>query len=76
MWYRSVSGKREMSARFVVVLEVCRQDSDQVGFVEHHDVIQTLTQDGANEAFDERSLPGRTITIASRPLRACDRRMN
>jgi len=38
--------------RLMVVLEVGGEDTDQVGFVEDNDMVQTFAADGADQAFD------------------------
>ena len=49
--------ERQVSARPVVVREVASQGTAEVLFAEDNDVIQTLTPDGADEAFREGVLP-------------------
>jgi energy-coupling factor transporter ATP-binding protein EcfA2 len=43
----------------VVVDEVPAQQATQMGFVRHHDVVETLAAEGADEPFDIRILPRR-----------------
>jgi hypothetical protein len=47
----SIPAQRQVSARPVVVREIASQDTAQVLFAEHYDVVQTLAPDGADEAF-------------------------
>ena len=49
-----------MSAGFVIVHEIACQDSPQVGFVEHDDMVDTLSADTADQAFNVRILPWRS----------------
>jgi len=53
-----VSAEREMRPRPVVVREVGSEESPQVPFVEHDDVIQALAANRADGALDVRILPG------------------
>jgi len=50
--------EREVRARLVVIGEIVGQDSAQVSFAEHENVIQTLAPDRADQAVGERILPG------------------
>ncbi len=50
--FGGIPGKRKMSPRLMVVLEVGGEDTDQVGFVEDNDMVQTFAADGADQAFD------------------------
>jgi len=53
-----VSAEREMRPRPVVVREAGSEESPQVPFVEHDDVIQALAANRADGALDVRILPG------------------
>ena len=59
-WLRCITFQRKMSAGFVIVREVDRKDSSQVGFVEHDDMVETVAADTAVQAFNVRILPGRS----------------
>jgi hypothetical protein len=52
-----VLGEGEVCSGTVVVDEVVAQQATQVGRVEHHDVIEALAAQGADEAFDIGILP-------------------
>ena len=54
-----VLAEREMRPRPVVVREVGAEETPQVPFVEHDDVIQALAAKRADDALDVRILPGR-----------------
>jgi hypothetical protein len=56
----SIFVEREVSAPVVVVVEVALEVAAQRAFVPHDDVIEALAPEGANHAFNERILPGRT----------------
>ena len=47
-----------MGARWMVIIEVTRQDSTQVSFAEDKDVVETLAADRTDQALGERILPG------------------
>ena len=50
--------EREVRARLVVIGEVVGQDSAQVSFAEHEDVVETLAPDRTDQALREGILPG------------------
>ena len=56
-WRGRVATERKMSAGFVAVREIARQNLRQVGFVEHDHVIQTLAPDQANQSLNVGALP-------------------
>ena len=60
VWYGCVALKRQMWARFVVVLEAGAEDAYQMGFIQQNDVAQTLSADRTDQAFHKRILPGRS----------------
>lgn len=55
---RVVLVEREVRARLMVIGEVAGQDSAQVWFAEHENVIQTLAADRSDQALRERIPPG------------------
>src|SRR5271163_4286679 len=59
--YRAALGtilaERKVRFRLVVILNVRRQYAAQVTLIEDDDVIETLTADRANDAFDVGVLP-------------------
>ena len=57
--YGGVLPKREMSADLVIVGCVVSQDPMQMCLAEHHDMIEALTPDRADEAFNMTILPRR-----------------
>jgi hypothetical protein len=57
---RRIFVKREVSPPLVIVNEVVLQVAAQRAFVPDDDVIEALTPKGADHAFHERILPGRT----------------
>ncbi len=44
----------------MIVREVARENSSQVGFVEHDDMVDALSADTADQAFNVRILPWRS----------------
>ncbi len=56
----SVAIQRKMRARLVIVRKVTRENSTQVIFAEHDDVVQALSPNGSNNPFNEWILPGRS----------------
>jgi hypothetical protein len=58
-WLRGVLLKGEVCAGPVVIDEVPAQQATQMGFVQHHDVVEALTAEGADEPFHVRILPRR-----------------
>ncbi len=44
----------------MIVREVARENSSQVGFVEHDDMVDALPADTADQAFNVRILPWRS----------------
>src|SRR3989442_9028852 len=56
----SILVQREVSPPLVIVNEVALQVAAQRAFVPHDDVIEALASEGADHAFHERILPGRT----------------
>jgi hypothetical protein len=52
--------QREVSAPLVIVGEVTPKVAVQRALVPHDDVIEALASDGADDAFDERTLPRTT----------------
>ena len=57
-WLRGVLLQGEVCSGPVVVDEVLAQQATQMGPVQHHDVVETLTAEGADETFRVRILPG------------------
>jgi hypothetical protein len=57
-WVGTVVVKRLVWPRGVVVGEIRAQDAAEMGLAENDDVIEALAADGADDAFDERILPG------------------
>src|SRR5262245_45040551 len=55
---RCVLVEGEVGAYLMVIAEVAGQDSTQVSFAQHEDVIQALAPDRTDQAFGERILPG------------------
>ena len=55
---RCVLVQGEVCSGTVVVEEIVAQQATQVGVVQHHDVVETLTAEGADETFRVRILPG------------------
>ena len=53
----SVLGERQMSAGAVVVVEVRREASMQMPFVQDNHVIEALSPDRSDHSFNERVLP-------------------
>src|SRR3989441_8316285 len=49
-----------MRARAVVVAEVAVQTTTEVSLIQHDHMVEELAADGADHAFDEGILPGRT----------------
>jgi hypothetical protein len=58
-WLRGVLLQGEVGAGPVVVDEVPAQQATQMGFVQHHDVVETLAAEGADEPFHVGILPRR-----------------
>jgi hypothetical protein len=56
---RGVLRQREVGAGPVVVDEVPAQQATQMGFVQHHDVVEALAAEGADEPFHVGILPRR-----------------
>ena len=56
---RGVLLQGEVGSGTVVVDEVVAQQATQVGLVQHHDVVEALAAQGADEAFHVRILPRR-----------------
>jgi hypothetical protein len=56
-WLRGILRQRKVGAGPVVVDEVLAQQAAQMGFVQHHDVVETLAAEGADETFHVRILP-------------------
>ncbi len=56
----SILLEREMRARAVVVAEVAVQTTTEVSLIQHDHMVEELAADGADHAFDEGILPGRT----------------
>ena len=57
-WLRGILLQGEVCSGPVVVDEVLAQQATQMGPVQHHDVVETLTAEGADETFRVRILPG------------------
>jgi hypothetical protein len=57
LWRILLQGK--VSRATLVVGEVVSQQVTQMGFVQHHDVVEILAAEGADEPFDIRILPRR-----------------
>ena len=51
-WLWGVLRQSEMGPGTVIVEEVVTAQATQMGFVQHHDVIEALAAYGADEAFD------------------------
>jgi hypothetical protein len=58
-WLRGVLLQGEVCPGPVVVDEVPAQQATQMGFVQHHDVVETLAAEGADEPFHVRILTRR-----------------
>jgi hypothetical protein len=58
-WLRGVLLQGQVCSGPVVVDEVLAQQATQMGFVQHHDVVETLAAEGADEPFHVRILPRR-----------------
>jgi len=56
-WHWCITFQRKMSACFVIVREVARKNSSQVGFVEYDDMRESLSADTAVQTFNIRILP-------------------
>src|SRR5215204_138042 len=54
-----ILAEREMRSRVLVVRDVGAQHPPKVSLIEHNHVVQTLTTDGSDDAFDVGILPGR-----------------
>jgi hypothetical protein len=57
---RAILIQRSVRAMPVMIVDVIRQELEQVPRVEHDYVIQTLAPDGSDQALDKWILPGRT----------------
>src|SRR5258707_9347908 len=57
--HRCVLRKGEMCANPIIVDGISRQDPAQMRLAEHHDMVEVLTPDRADEAFDMAVLPRR-----------------
>jgi hypothetical protein len=55
---RRVLVQGEVCSGTVVVEDLVAQQATQVGVVQHHDVVETLTAEGADQTFRVRILPG------------------
>ena len=55
----SILVQRPVRAVLMMIDKVVREPPSQVLLVEHDHVVQTFAADGADQAFDERVLPGR-----------------
>jgi hypothetical protein len=58
-FHRSILAEREVCPRPLVVRDVRPKDSTKMPLIEDEDVVQTLTADRADDAFDGGVLPGR-----------------
>ena len=58
VWLRCVLVQGEVCSGTVVVEDLVAQQATQVGVVQHHDVVETLTAEGADQTFRVRILPG------------------
>ena len=58
-WLRGVLRQGKVGPGTVVVEEVVTQQAAQMGFVQHHDVVEALAAEGADEPFRVRILPRR-----------------
>jgi hypothetical protein len=47
----------------MVIVEITRQDSLQMTIVQHHNMVQTVSPDAANDAFHKCILPGASRRI-------------
>jgi hypothetical protein len=56
-WLRGVLLQGEVCSSRVVVEEVLAQQAAQMGFVQHHDVVETLAAEGADKTLHVRILP-------------------
>jgi hypothetical protein len=56
-WLRGVLLQGEVCSSSVVVDEVLAQQTTQMGFVQPHDVVETLAAEGADEPFHVGILP-------------------
>ena len=59
-FYRSVAVQGQMRPRANVVLEERFEDPLEMPFVEHDNMVQTLSSDRSDQAFYVRVLPGRS----------------
>jgi hypothetical protein len=59
VFHRSILAEREVCPRPLVVRDVRPKDSTKMPLIEDDDVVQTLTADRADDAFDAGVLPGR-----------------
>ena len=57
---RCVLVQSEVCSGTVVVEEILAQQPTQVGVVQHHDVVEALAAEGADEPFHVRILPRRS----------------
>ena len=54
---RGILGQGSVGSQLIVVACIAGEDAAQVYFAEDHDVVQALSPDRANEAFDVPVLP-------------------
>ena len=64
-WLRGVLLQGEVGAGPVVVAEVRAQQAAQMGFVQHHHVVEALAAEGADEPFHVGILPRRGAVLTS-----------
>ena len=63
----------EVCSGTVVVEEILAQQPTQVGVVQHHDVVEALAAEGADEPFHVRILPRRGAVLTSQIPMPCPR---
>ncbi len=56
-WFRTILIERLMRSRPVVIQEVLFQDSPEVGFVDHDDMVEAISAYGPYEPLDVTVLP-------------------
>jgi len=54
---RRVAIQRQVSSRFVLIVEVIDKNPPQVSLVEHDEVVEALATDRSDELLDVRRLP-------------------
>ena len=58
-WVRRVAVEGQVTPGIVIIVEVARKDVAQMPFIQHDDVVETLSPYGADDPFAVRILPGR-----------------